>query len=308
MRVFANTIGVVTLLMMGVAATAWAQAPATQAPPAKSQATNAERPKFDVASIKQNKPTGPGPQFTMTGMERGGRYVATGAQLRTLIASAYQLKPDQAQFISGMPDWAKSEVFDIEARAEGNPTREQMSLMLQSLLADRFKLAAHRETRQAPVYALVLSRAGRTGPQLQPHSDAAECLKIDPSRPVPTSDFGAIPPPPPACGRFMFGTRRLAGNNVTMEMLAENLGVISSVDRPVVNRTGLGGNCDLNLNFTPQATESGSGAGADASASDPAAPPSIFTALQEQLGLKLEAQTGPAEVFVVDHVERPSEN
>jgi uncharacterized protein (TIGR03435 family) len=303
----AKTLGVMALLAM-CALAAWAQAPANQAQSAQPQAANADRPKFEVASIKQNKPTGSGPQYTMTGMERGGRYVATGAQLRTLIASAYQLKPDQARSISGMPDWAKSEAFDIEARAEGNPTREQMSVMLQSLLAERFKLVVHRETRQAPVYALVLSKAGKTGPQLQPHSDAAECLKIDASRPVPLSDFGAIPPPPPACGRFISGTRRLAGNNVTMEMLAENLGGLSSVDRPVVNRTGLGGKFDLSLTFAAQAGESGSQLGTDAGASDPSAPPSLFTALQEQLGLKLESQTGPVDVLVIDHVEHPSEN
>jgi len=206
---------------------------------AQSQATTGERPRFDVASIKQNKPTGSGSQFTVTRMESGGRFLATAAQLRTLIAVAYQLKPDQAHSISGLPDWGNSEGFDIEARSEGNPTREQTSLMLQSLPADRFKLVVHNETRQVPIYALVLLRAGRTGPQLQPHSDATECLKIDPSHPTPNFDFGATPPPPPPCGRFISGTHRLAGNNVTIETLATNLGAISSADRPVVNRTGL---------------------------------------------------------------------
>ena len=207
-----------------------------------------------------------------------------------------------------MPDWANSEAFDIEAKAEGNPSREQISLMLQTLLADRFKLVVHLETRQLPIYALVLSKAGRMGPRLQPHSDATECLKLDPSRPVPTSDFGVIPPPPPPCGRFMTGTRRLAGNNVTLEMLAANLGAISSVDRPVVDRTGLSGGVDLTLEYMPQPAQPGSLASADASAPDPSGPPLIFTALQEQLGLKLEPQTGPVQVLVIDHVEHPSEN
>src|SRR4051812_34890068 len=125
-------------------------------------------PKFDVASVKRNKPV-EGPQYTLTKIEAGGRLIATGAQLRTLISMAYQLKPDEAKLVTGLPDWAKSEAFDVEGKAEGDSSREQLNLMLQSLLADRFKLVMHRETRQGPVYALVLARNGRTGPNLQPH-------------------------------------------------------------------------------------------------------------------------------------------
>jgi uncharacterized protein (TIGR03435 family) len=223
-----------------------------------------------------------------------------------LIAWAYQLKPDEARLISGSPDWANSESFDIEAQASGNLPRDRMFLMLQSLLADRFKLALHHETREVPVYALVFAKPGKTGPQLQPHSDAAPCLKIDPSRPFPTTDFGVIPPPPPACGRFISGAHRLAGNDVTMEMLAANLGASSSVDRTVVNRTGLNGAFDLNLEFTPggqPASQLG-----EAGAPDASGPPLIFTALQEQLGLKLESTKGPVDVLVIDHVEQPTPN
>jgi len=253
----------------------------------QSQSVNVQGQRFDVASIKQNKPTESRTQFSITRMEAGGRFVAIATQLRTLIAAAYQLKPDQARLISGMPDWANSEGFDIEAKAEGNPTREQTSLMLQWLLADRFKLVMHRETRQVPIYALVSLRAGRTGPQLHPHSDATECLKIDPSRPVPTFDFGVIPPPPPPCGRFISGTHRLAGNNVTMEMLATNLGAISSVGHPVVNRIELSGNFDLSLDYSSQVGQSGSQLGPDASASDPSAPSAHQKALVERDQAKL---------------------
>jgi uncharacterized protein (TIGR03435 family) len=273
-------------------------------PTTQSLAVSTDRPKFDVASIKQDSSA----QFSMTGIEPGGRLVANSVQLRTLIAWAYQLKPDQAKLISGLPDWAKSKSFDIDARAQNNPPREQLLLMLQSLLADRFKLTVHRETREVPVYALVATKAGRTGPQLQPHSDAAVCLKADGSRPAQLSDFGVTPPPPPPCGRFISGAHRLAGNNVTMESLAANLGALSSVDRPVVDRTGLSGTFDLSLNYTSQAEQSGSEPGTDADASDPSASPSIFTALQEQLGLKLQPQTGPADILVIDHIEEPSGN
>ena len=100
-----------------------------QTAPAQAQAASAERPKFDVASVKPNKPTGSGPQYMMTGMS-GGRMVATGAPLQTLIAMAYDLRPDQQKrLISGMPEWAKSELFDVEGKTEGNPPREQMRLM-----------------------------------------------------------------------------------------------------------------------------------------------------------------------------------
>jgi len=273
---------------------------------AQSSAAIAERPKFEVISVKPHKPDTSGPEYMLT-MTQRGRLLYTGVKLDTLISSAYQLKPAQARLISGMPKWAASQVFDVEARAPGDPPHEQMLLMLQSLLADRFKLAIHPETRQLPVYALVLMKAGRTGSQLQPHSDAAECLKLAPGQPAPTSDFGVIPPPPPVCGRFMSGAHRIAGNNVTMEMLAEDLGAAPSMDRPVVDRTGLSGSFDLTLEYTPR-EQLDSQPGPDASASDPSAPPSVFTALQEQLGLKLEPQTGPVDVLVVDHVEQPSPN
>jgi uncharacterized protein (TIGR03435 family) len=310
-RFFLATAGVVSLALSVVAGALTAAQLRAQAPPAQSPATQLTaiprwqtdtggKMSFDVASVKRSKP-GEGPQYMLTKTE-AGRLIATGAPLRTLIAMAYQLKPDETRFISGQPEWAKSETFDIEGKAEGDPSREQLDLMLQSLLADRFKLAIHRETRQAPVYALVLSRKGRTGPNLQPHSDAAECLEIKPGQPVPTSDFGVTPPPPPACGRFITGARRLAGNNVTIDDLVRMLGAMASIDRPVVNRAGLSGGFDLNLEYTPQ-----TGQGTDANA-DPAAPPSIFTALQEQLGLKLDPTNGPVKMLVIDHVEEPSPN
>jgi len=279
-----------------------------QASAGQSQSA-AERPSFDVASIKANKS---GAMRVAMMPQPGGRFLASNVTLSMLLRTAYQLKgPEQ---MSGAPDWSDSEHFDIEAKAAGNPTREQNSLMMQSLLADRFKLVVHRETRQLPVYALVLSKAGKTGPAFLPHLDDTKCA--DPSGP---------PPPPPAqgaalpafCGGFFnmmnSGTMRLGGNKVTMEMLVAQLS--NSVDRVVVDRTGLSGTFDVSLEYTSQQAglsgfPPGPGPGTGAIPADPSssAPPSLPTALQEQLGLKLVPQTGPVDVLVIDHVERPSEN
>jgi uncharacterized protein (TIGR03435 family) len=179
--------------------------------------------------------------------------------------------------------------------------------MVRSLLEDRFKLVIHPETRQLPIYALVLSRPGKIGPQLTQHSAKAKCTD---------SAAGLAPPPPgpgeatPAyCGGFFMipkpGDLREAGNEITMDMLGAQLS--RSLDRMAVDHTGLSGVFDFNIEFAPELGP-GSQPAADASASDPSAPPSIFTALQEQLGLKLIPQTGPVDVLVIDHVEEPMPN
>ena len=183
----------------------------------------------------------------------------------------------------------------------GNPPREQMLLMLQSLLAQRFKLVVHHETRQVPQYVLVLSKAGRTGPQLTVHD--SECVEPAPGQP---------PPSPNGAGLCGFRSRRgrsagtvdLVGEKVTIDMLAERLS--QNVGRKVINRTGLSGDFDFTCEFAA-VEEPTSQSGADASA-DSSLPSTIFTALQEQLGLKLESQNGPVDVLVIDHVEQPSEN
>ena len=200
--------------------------------------------------------------------------------------------------------------FDIEAKAGGNVTRDQINLMLQSLLADRFKLAAHQETRPLPVYALVLSKAGKTGPQLQSHGDDSKCADVSGGLPPPPVPGAGAPKVP--CGGFIMGGSpagfHMGGQKITMMDLTRTLS--NFVDRVVVDRTGLSGTFDLSIDFAPQQAPPGftPGPGADAGAADPSGPVSIFTAVQEQLGLKLEPQTGPVDVLVIDHVERPSEN
>ena len=270
-------------------------------PTSQPQATTTDLPVFEAASIKGNKSAQQNQNLGLLTLP-GGLWRATNITLRPLIASTYFHTFTKARFVLGGPSWIDSEHFDIEARAEGNPGMEQKRLMIQSLLESRFKLIVHHETRQLPVFALVLSKPGEIGPQLVPHSNDAKC-----------TDPAAGPPPPPGpgeqtpafCGGFFMsarpGTLRESGNNVSMDMFAAML--IQSVDRPVLDRTGLSGAFDLTLDFAPVA-----GPGSQSGASDPSAPPSIFTAVQEQLGLKLESTTGPVDVLVIDHVEEPMPN
>jgi uncharacterized protein (TIGR03435 family) len=274
---------------------------------AQSPAINADRPTFDVSSIKPSKSDG---RNSVRNAPEPGRFRGVNITLRLLIANAYQLTTGESVTrIIGSPNWIDSEHFDVEAKAEGNKSPDQMRLMLQSLLSDRFKLALHRETRQLPVYALVLAKPGKMGPQLKPHSDDAKCVSPDakapPSLPRPGDALPAF------CGEFaMFGappSLREAGNKITIAMLVEQLG--NFVDRPIVDRTGLTGTFDATLEFAFAFRQGGADGTANAMiSSDPSGPPSIFTALQEQLGLKLESQKGPVEVLVIDHVEEPSSN
>jgi uncharacterized protein (TIGR03435 family) len=270
-----------------------------------TQAVAGNRPEFDAASIK---PSRAGSQGTYQRRQPGGLYTATNVNVRVLVASAYlDGFPPMTRLVLGGPGWIDSEHFDIEAKAEGDPSGDRENLMLQSLLADRFKLVVHHETRQLPVYALVLAKAGKTGPLLTPHSDDAKCADTASGKPL--SPPGPGEAMPAYCGGFFMtakpGDLRETGNKVTATMLAAQL--VPSLDRTVVDRTGLSGDFDFTLEFAPD-TGPGSQFRTNADASDPSAQQSIFTALQEQLGLKLESTTGPVDVLVIDHVEEPSAN
>ena len=286
-----------------------AQAPTPQASLA------AARPSFEVASVKPDKSGGPAVRTNLG--QPGGYVTATYASLRYLIANAYHLVPAQAigtvsstQYLISGPTSIDSEHFDIEASADGSPTVEQKRLMLQSLLADRFKLVVHHETRQLPVFELTLAKAGKTGPQLLSHTDGTKCIEqaaaepsVSPSTPTPRCGvlilFFRCPP---EChgGSFLAMVA-----DTTMEGLAAQLNGL--VDRPVLDRTRLNGAFDVTLEYTPDVGQM-SPPQTDASAPDPSAPPSIFTAIQQQLGLKLVPQTGPVDVLVIDHIEEPSPN
>jgi uncharacterized protein (TIGR03435 family) len=263
---------------------------------------------FDVASIKPNK-AGNNIVFNQS---RGDRLTMTGYTLQMLIQSAYDLQDFQ---IIGGPKWLNSDRFDVIATSSSpdllkaeqpfGPTRQQ--LMLRSLLADRFKLVVHNENWELPVFALILVRAdGRLGPELRRAS--VDCAAVASTRSPSTENR---PPPArsgdrPGCGSRVIPGAIIAGG-ITMRDLVRGLSMLSntgsSLGRMVIDRTGLSRAFDINLHFTPDRIPD---FGPGGPVIDPNGP-SIFTALQEQLGLKLDAQRGPVDVLVIDRAEVPVE-
>jgi uncharacterized protein (TIGR03435 family) len=224
-----------------------------------------KRAEFEVVSIKPSA-TGDG-SFTYD-FPLGGRFSGSNLTIHNLLRIAYDLQDYQ---ISGGPAWMTSVGFDIQARAAtgtGEVPREQLLQMVQALLADRFQLALHRETRQLPVYVLVV---GKAGPRLQPADSSV--------------------------GRPVARLGQLIVQKMSMTRLANILAF--DLKRPVRDETALQEEFAFTLEWTPGLGESDAG---------PSSRPSLFTAVQEQLGLKLELGKGPVEVFVVDHVERHSDN
>jgi uncharacterized protein (TIGR03435 family) len=247
---------------------------------------------FEVASIKPSNPDGPG----MIRLMPGGGLTMTNIPLRAMITFAYDVRDFQ---VSGAPGWAGTERFDVTARAERSSAegpdepakmtdaqrktgRDQVAERLRALLADRFQLAVHRETKDQPIYALVVSKNG--------------------------AKLKEVKEPGPRQGMSM-NRGRLEGFAAPMEMLGTVLS--NAMGRPVVDKTGLPGKYDFVLEWTPDpgadARAQGFGDGITEPAPAPGGP-TIFTALQEQLGLKLESQKGPVENIVIDRVEKPSEN
>jgi uncharacterized protein (TIGR03435 family) len=278
---------------------------------AQSQAIDAKGPTFEVASVKPNRSGERGRLFRFP---PGGQFTATNMQLRDLIRFAYGLQEFQ---ISGGPNWVDSDHFDIVAKAEGNPAPEQVRLMMRALLAERFKLTVHNELKELPIYALVVAnRDGKLGSQLQ--RSGADCVPMRPPPggtlpPLPSAAAGPPRPPdpngPPRCGA-MFGPARITAREMTMTQLANGLTML--VRRVVIDRTGLSGGFDLDVDFTPDQMPPAGQAqvppGAPPLPSIDPNGPSIFTALQEQLGLKLDPRRGPVDVLVIDRVEHPTED
>ena len=236
---------------------------------------------FEVASVKPSASDVPGFFFQP---QPGGNLRITGGTLKNLIAFAYNAREFA---ISGGPGWVNSDRFDIDARAahssppENSPAPQQMQERLKSLLAERFQLAIHTESKEENVYALIV---GKNGPKL--HEAKPESNPMIRKR----------------------GTS-IIGEGVGMQMLVINLA--NSLDRPVLDKTSLTGRYDFKLEWILDARNSSSPI-VVTSGEAPTAPepdgPSLFAALQEQLGLRLEPQKAPVETLVIDHVARPSEN
>jgi uncharacterized protein (TIGR03435 family) len=241
------------------ASVAFGQVPSAAAPTATPLA-------FEVATIKPTDPAFGGIVMRLG----GGRFSATGFTLKDLVAFAYEV--DNSQIVSG-PNWFASDRFDIlgKPEKEGPLNRDDARVMLRTLLAERFRLKIHRETREMPVYVLTV---GKNGSKMKPRmaGDGGEST------------------------RLTFQGTKATGRRVSAKVLAEELQAMA-LDRPVLDKTGLTGDFDFNLSWRP----------GDSAAGDPN-DPDIFTAVQEQLGLKLEPQRAQAEAIIVAAAERPSGN
>ena len=270
-------------------------------------------PAFEVASIKRNKS---GDGFITMGMQPGGRLTMINMPVRQLIVRAYGVQPYQ---VLGGPSWITSDRFDITAKAPGDASPQQMNVMLETLLADRFKLKVRRETRQSDVYRLVKARAdGKPGEALKPAAVNCDMGRGRAGGPVPGPGAGPAPargpaPAGPMMGPCQFliapGRFQVAGQSMTA--FANSLGM--QVGRPVLDETGLQGAYDFTLTFMPDP----GGRGMPAGLPPPGAPelppidpnaPALPTALQEQLGLRLESAKGPVEMIVIDSIDQPTED
>jgi uncharacterized protein (TIGR03435 family) len=246
-------------------------------PPIAAQSQELSGAQFDVVSIKPNT------SGTMGGGGRGmpdGSQVFTNRAIATIVAAA---APEPIFEVVGLPDWARTERYDIVAKVapDSHPTREQRAEMMRNLFIERFRLVAHVEERERDGFALVIARSdGRLGPQLS--KSKLDCAGAD----------------GPQCGgRMGLGTIELTGGRVGG--LARSISGLAG--GPITDRTGLEGYYDLTLHFSMRPLNA-----------DPASPPddapSIFTALQEQLGLKLVPEKIKVKIFVIDHIERPTPN
>jgi uncharacterized protein (TIGR03435 family) len=221
--------------------------------------------------------------------------------LKELIVIAWRVQPYQ---IAGGPPWLDSAHYDIVASAETKPKPDQMPLMIQSLLEDRFQLTIHREIKELPIYALVLARKdGKLGPGLT-ESKEGGCMQIDPSKPPPPPEPGK--PPTLGCGGIMMGPSRLTALSVPLAQITPMLGRF--LGRTVTDKSGLTGKFDIRLEWTPDEMQLAQFAPGAQLPPEESGGPSIFTAVEQQLGLKLESQKGPVETIVIDRAEKPSEN
>jgi bla regulator protein BlaR1 len=244
---------------------------------------------FEAASIKPN--TSGNLTGAQIGLEPGGRWVMTNMPAISLIYSAY---PTLTHEVDGVPAWVTADRYDVNAKASAPPTATQLQSMLQALLADRFAFHGRIETLDRPVYTLVVARAdGRLGHYIRrfdgdcaAHGEAVPHGAASPSLPAPTN--GATP-----CGMLFGGDQILAGG-IPMAMLAANIS--QAAGRVVVDRTKLPGVYEFTLRYSMR----------PGPATGPEDAPSIFVALEEQLGLKLEPGRASLERVVVDHIERPT--
>jgi uncharacterized protein (TIGR03435 family) len=265
----------------------------------KSAAQTPSRPEFEVASIKLNTDCVNG-----AGNEQHspGRFGVECVSPRDYIRGAYgaygngrnrNVRPPE---VLGGAKWVDTDHYDIIAKTRGDTGLDEMyGPMMRALLEDRFQLKIHTETRELPVYMLAVAKGGA---KLSPSKDGS-CVPLD------VKNVLQSPPPPNYCGRMTTkgsATRIVDGFGTTLAEFTDRI-FKDTLDRPVIDQTGLTGLFDIHLEYV---LETGTGASPEASGVNGGV--SIFTALQEQLGLKLSPDKGPVEVLVIDHIERPSAN
>jgi uncharacterized protein (TIGR03435 family) len=246
-------------------------------PPVVPMAADAT-PTFEVATIKPSKPDAPGKAFQL----RGRNFSTLNTTLTDLITFAYDLQPRQ---VTGGPAWMETDKYDLAAVPDkpGAPNTKQLKTMVQKLLTERFQLTFHHDKKELTVFAITVAKTG---------------LKLTPS--VNTSN--GVP------GLFFRGLGNLPVTNAT---IADFAGVMQTavLDRPVIDQTGLTGRYDFVLLWTPDETQfGGRGGQAPPPANGGTAPPDLFTAMQQELGLKMDSVKAPVDVLVIDKVEKPSEN
>jgi len=258
--------------------TAWA---IPEPPPAPVRMAANANPEFVVATIKPSRPDAPRGGYGI----RGQDVTTTNVTVSWMLKLAYNVHANQ---IAGAPSWIDSERYDTVGRSNtpGEPSRDQMKLMVRKLLVDRFQLRFHTEKKELPVYAMVVARGG---PKIAVSAG-------DPNA-FPGIGFGREP-----------GVITLMGRNTGLNGVANGL-QSNILDRPVVDQTGLTGRYDFQLRFTPDPIQLANFGGVPAADSaDPNPPPDIFTAFEQQLGLKLQATKAFVDVMVIDRIERPSPN
>ncbi|MFZ0962683.1 MAG: TIGR03435 family protein [Terriglobia bacterium] len=263
-------------------------------------------PSFEVASIKPNRSG----DMRMGIRFQPGRFTTSGSTVKQLIGLAYDVRDFQ---VTGGPSWISSDRFDIDAKEPDGYTeelqkltqdqrREKMGLLIQSLLADRFQLKVSRATKELPLYALVVAKNGPKIQQAKPGDTYPNGFKRPDGRPVGGG------------GMMSMGPGQFTGQGVPITFLVQQLA--QQLGRNVLDQTGLAGNYDFTLKWTPDQTPMGMAPGPPPGGPAPdnappppdASGPSIFTALQEQLGLKLESTKGPVDILVIDHIAQPTEN
>jgi bla regulator protein BlaR1 len=262
---------------------------------------------FEVASVKKSSGSFVPPAFPL---DEGDAFRPTGGlfhadfPLTVYIQFAYKYRPTQEQtqaLLAHLPKWVATDRFTIQARAEGSPTKDQFRLMMQSLLADRFKLELHFETREAPIFGLTLIKPGKLEAKLRRHAEGPPCDAA--AEPASAELF------PQVCDVYAMtmgpSGARLGSRNTTMDLMASSLAGPGRLGRPVVNQTGLSGKFDFVIAWTPE-PDIRRPVDKDTIPDTPGT--TFLEALREQLGLKLEATRGPIKILVVDHVESPSEN